>query len=148
VVGRAADAASRGKRPDPTRPLAGVRVVDLTNTWAGPRCATLLGDLGAEVIKLEGVEWMDMLRGFTTPPAPNPSYPHNDPGDRPWDRYIMWLGLSRNKLSASIELTHPEGRALLDRLVAVSDVVVTNMSRSTRQRYELTFAALSRVNPR
>lgn len=133
---------------DRTKPLAGVRIVDLTNTWAGPRGATLLADLGAEVIKLEGLEWMDMLRGFTEPPASDPSYPRKTPGDRPWDRYIMWLGLARNKLSLAMELTKPEGRQILEELVAASDVVLTNMSLSTRPKYNLDLAALTRINPR
>ena len=57
------------------RPLSGVRIVDLTNTWAAPRAATLLAELGADVIKLEGIEWMDMLRGFTEPPPVDPLLP-------------------------------------------------------------------------
>jgi crotonobetainyl-CoA:carnitine CoA-transferase CaiB-like acyl-CoA transferase len=133
--------------PDPLRPLAGVRVLDLTNTWAGPRATTLLGDLGADVIKVEGVDWMDMLRGFTQPPSPNPSYPRFDPGDRPWDRYIMWLGLARNKRSVTIELTRPQGHRLLTALIAIADVVVTNMSRETRHRHQLDAEMLHAANP-
>jgi crotonobetainyl-CoA:carnitine CoA-transferase CaiB-like acyl-CoA transferase len=129
------------------RPLAGVRIIDLTNTWAGPRGATLLADLGAEVIKVEGVEWMDMLRGFTEPPATDPSYPRRTPGDRPWDRYIMWLGLARNKLSCAVELTKPDGLQIFRELVAVADVVLTNMSSSTRAKYGLDIDTLARINP-
>src|SRR5690606_12913982 len=119
----------------PDQPLKGVRVVDLTNTWAAPRAATLLADLGAEVIKVEGLDWMDMLRGFTAPPADSPAYPRSTPGEDPWNRYIMWLGLSRNKLSLGCELTRPEGRAVLDDLVRVADVVMTNMSATTREKH-------------
>lgn len=133
---------------DPLRPLAGVRVLDLTNTWAAPKGATMLGDLGAEVIKLEGLEWMDMLRGFTNPPRPHASYPRHDPGEKPWDRYVMWLGLARNKLSAGVELTQPEGQRLLEELVALSDVVVTNMSQGTRERQSISFERLRALNPR
>ncbi|MCY4639541.1 MAG: CoA transferase [Chloroflexi bacterium] len=132
---------------DPRLPLAGVRVLDLTNTWAAPKGATMLGDLGAEVIKLEGLEWMDMLRGFTDPPRPHPSYPRHDPGERPWDRYVMWLGLARNKLSAGVELTRPEGQHLLEELVARCDVVVTNMSQGTRERQNISFERLRALNP-
>jgi crotonobetainyl-CoA:carnitine CoA-transferase CaiB-like acyl-CoA transferase len=137
-----------GEARDPLRPLAGVRVLDLTNTWAAPKGATMLGDLGAEVIKLEGLEWMDMLRGFTDPPNPHPSYPRHDPGEKPWDRYVMWLGLARNKLSAGIELTQPEGQRLLEELVAHCDVVVTNMSQGTRERQNISFERLRGLNPR
>jgi crotonobetainyl-CoA:carnitine CoA-transferase CaiB-like acyl-CoA transferase len=132
----------------PSRPLSGVRVVDLTNTWAAPRAATLLAELGADVIKLEGIEWMDMLRGFTEPPPVDASYPRNDPGDRPWDRYLMWLGLGRGKRSVALELTRPQGRALLDALIATADVVLTNMSASTRAKHRLDFTSLCTVNPR
>jgi crotonobetainyl-CoA:carnitine CoA-transferase CaiB-like acyl-CoA transferase len=133
---------------DFTKPLKGIRIVDLTNTWAGPRAATLLGDLGAEVIKVEGIEWMDMLRGFTVAVEGNRSYPRSDPGDRPWDRYIMWLGLARNKESLALELTHPDGRAVLDELIASADVLVTNMSASTRAKHRLEYEQLLEVNPR
>ena len=132
---------------DPLLPLAGVRVLDLTNTWAAPKGATMLGDLGAEVIKLEGLEWMDMLRGFTAPPRPHPSYPGHEPGEKPWDRYVMWLGLARNKLSAGVELTRPEGQRLLEELVARCDVVVTNMSQGTRARQNISFERLRALNP-
>lgn len=131
----------------PDQPLHGVRVIDLTNTWAAPRAATLLADLGAEVIKVEGLDWMDMLRGFTSPPPNNPSYPRGVPGEDPWNRYIMWLGLARNKRSLGVELTRPEGRAILDELVAVADVVVTNMSASTRAKHRLSYDVLASVNP-
>lgn len=133
---------------NPVRPLEGVRIVDLTNTWAGPRGATMLGDLGADVIKVEGIAWMDMLRGFTNPPEGHASYPGYHPGDKPWDRYLMWLGLSRNKRSVTVELTKPEGRRILDELVAACDVVLTNMSMSTRAKHNLTYESLKAVNPK
>jgi len=130
-----------------TKPLKGIRVLDLTNTWAAPKGATLLGDLGAEVIKIEGIEWMDMLRGWTTPPDNSSSYPNYTPGDKPWDRYIMWLGLARNKLSAGIELSTNEGMALMTDLVKKSDVVLTNMSFDTRKKYDLNLDILKQINP-
>ena len=150
IAQRRPGAATAGNPPrrDPTKPLAGVRVLDLANTWAGPRGTMLLGDLGAEVMKLDGVEWMDVLRGFTAPPAGSPSYPRGEPGDRPWDRYIMWLGgPARNKRSLAAELTRPEARAILDELVAIADVVVTNMSASTRAKHRLDYEALAAINP-
>ncbi|MFN8533322.1 MAG: CoA transferase [Dehalococcoidia bacterium] len=142
-----ATARPRARATDSLRPLAGVRILDLTNTWAAPRGATLLGDLGAEVIKIEGVEWMDMLRGFTDPPTPHDAYPHRQPGDRPWDRYLMWLGMARNKLNAAVELTRPEGKAILDQLVGLCDVVMTNMSLTTRAKYGLVYERLAALNP-
>lgn len=132
---------------DELKPLAGVRVLDLTNTWAGPRGATLLGDLGAEIVKIEGIEWMDMLRGFTAPPNPHDAYPRRDPGDKPWDRYLMWLGLARNKLNGVFEFTKPEGREILDDLVRSCDVVLTNMSVGTRAKYGLAHEQLQQLHP-
>jgi crotonobetainyl-CoA:carnitine CoA-transferase CaiB-like acyl-CoA transferase len=132
---------------DITKPLKGIRVLDLTNTWAAPKGATLLGDLGAEIIKIEGIAWMDMLRGWTAPPESSSSYPGNYPGDKPWDRYIMWLGLARNKLSAGIELTTEEGMAIMVDLVKKSDIVLTNMSFDTRKKYDLNIQALQEINP-
>lgn len=136
-----------GGSADPTKPLKGVRVIDLTNTLAAPRAATLLGSLGAEVIKLEGLEWMDMLRGYTTPPDGHTGYPYGIPGKEPWNRWLQWLGLGRNKLSAGVELTKPEGKAILEELVAISDVVMTNMSKSTRAKYDLDYEHLRQINP-
>ena len=133
---------------DITKPLKGIRVLDLTNTWAAPKGATLLGDLGAEIIKIEGIAWMDMLRGWTTPPENSSSYPNNDPGDKPWDRYIMWLGLARNKLSAGVELTTEEGMAIMTDLVKKSDIVLTNMSADTRKKYDLNLQTLKAINPK
>jgi crotonobetainyl-CoA:carnitine CoA-transferase CaiB-like acyl-CoA transferase len=138
----------QGASNDPTKPLQGIRIVDLTNTLAAPRAATILGSLGAEVIKVEGIEWMDMLRGYTTPPATHPGYPEGIPGDEPWNRWLQWLSLGRNKLSVGVELTRPEGLAILEDLTAISDVVMTNMSKSTRAKYNLNYEHLAELNPK
>ena len=80
-------------------PLAGVRVVELGQLIAGPFCGQLLGDLGAEVIKVEPPEVGDAMRD--------------------WGRGIAvwWSVIARNKKSVTLDLRHPTGQALLKRLV-------------------------------
>lgn len=103
------------------KPLAGLRVVDLTVAVAGPVAAHLLGDLGADVIRVE-------------PPFARPTA-HLDvapalPGvpDRPYNRVAGYIDLQRSKRGITLDLSRPRGRSVLLRLVSVSDAVIENMS--------------------
>ncbi len=127
-------------------PLQGVRAIDLTTSWAGPKVGQLLGDLGAEVIKVEAIQWMDAQRGRKRP-APGPWYPQRDPGQRPWDRHVVFNQLNRNKLGITLNLKHPEGREFFRRLAAVSDVVVDCFAPRVMESLGLGYGALSTVNP-
>lgn len=102
------------------RPLAGLRIVDLTGAIAGPVATSLLADLGAEVIRVE-------------PPFPRPLHvdivPRIDGApDRPYNRILSYNDLHRGKRAVTLDLSKTEGRSILLRLVAVSDAVVENMS--------------------
>jgi crotonobetainyl-CoA:carnitine CoA-transferase CaiB-like acyl-CoA transferase len=101
--------------------LAGVRVIDLTRVLAGPLCTQTLGDLGADVIKVERPGEGDDTRNWGPPYA------------GPLSAYF--IGVNRNKRSVSLDLSGDEGRAVLDRLIRGSDVVVDNFKRGTLERW-------------
>jgi len=112
-------------------PLAGLRVVELGSTVAGPFCARLLADFGADVIKVEQAEG-DALRSF---------------GHRREGRSLYSASMQRGKRIACIDLRADEGRALVRRLCEGADVVVENFRPGTLERWGLGYAALSAANP-
>ena len=129
-------------------PLAGVRVLDFCVVWAGPFGTMLLGDLGAEVIKVENPFVMQpMTRGFRAhpdpasiaAPAPAGAFPNNELGPRPWNYTTTFVNVYRNKKSVTMDLRRPEGRDLLARLVARSDVVYENNATETLPKLGITY---------
>jgi crotonobetainyl-CoA:carnitine CoA-transferase CaiB-like acyl-CoA transferase len=116
------------------KPLSGIRVLDLGTFVAGPFCTTILGEFGAEVIKVEPPETGDALRRFGTPTAC---------GDT-----LMWLNESRNKKCVTLNLRDARGQALLKELVAQSDVVVENYRPGVLERWDLDWEEIHRINPR
>ena len=118
----------------PSLPLAGVRVLDIGTLIAGPFGATLLGDFGAEVIKVEQPGGGDALRASGV--ARVDGVP------------LQWVNDGRNKLSVTLNLRVPEGQALLRRLVAVSDVLIENFTPGTLERWNLGWEDLHDLNPR
>ncbi|MFA7248364.1 MAG: CoA transferase [Dehalococcoidia bacterium] len=121
----------------PPLPFAGLRVVDVTQVWAGPYATRLLADMGAEVVKVEGPTYPDPLRtmsGVRTVPEINQSAYFNE--------------YSRNKLGISLDLKQPEGMEALRRLVAASDVFIENWSSGVADHQGLGFEDLRRINPR
>jgi CoA:oxalate CoA-transferase len=117
------------------KPLAGVRVLDLSRVLAGPFCAMNLADLGAEVIKVELPGRGDDSRGYA-PRIPN----SNDSG--------YFYSVNRGKLSATLDLRKPAGVAVALDLVRHCDVVLENFSPGTMERFGLGYATLAAVNPR
>lgn len=115
-------------------PLEGVRVLDLTQTLAGPFGTMMLGDLGAEIIKIENPNDPDVAR--RTPP-------HFIEGQS-----VYFVSINRNKRSLCLDLKNPDGRALLLELVRHSDVVVENFRAGVMDRLDLGYETLSRQNPR
>jgi crotonobetainyl-CoA:carnitine CoA-transferase CaiB-like acyl-CoA transferase len=138
-------------------PLAGVRVVDFTVVWAGPYATMFLGDLGAEVIRVESLQhYPPSTRGMFARPTRemiarlggiSRAYFGLEPGERPWDRHAMFNSHARNKLSVTADMGSEEGRALFRRLVAISDVVVENNSASVMDRLGLSYDLLAKVRP-
>ncbi|MFF7241194.1 CoA transferase [Streptomyces collinus] len=115
------------------RPLSGLRVLDLATLFAGPMAATLLGDYGAEVIKVEH------------PRRPDPSRGHGPARD---GIGLWWKVLGRNKRAVTLDLSRPGGRATLLRLAATADVVIENFRPGTLEKWDLGWAELSAANPR
>ena len=114
--------------------LDGLVVLDLATFIAAPFCCTLLGEHGAEVIKVEQPGIGDDLRRLGHKPADGMSY--------------MWLVESRNKKSITCNLRAPEGQALITRLAAQADILAENFRPGTMEKWHLGYDELSRVNPR
>lgn len=138
-----------------TGPLHGIRVVDLTVVWSGPGATALLGDLGAEVIRIEGNRRMSrqVSAGVTRETMRaigfhGGTYPDREPQPRPYDRTALFAWHARNKLAACVNLETPEGhQAALD-LIAVSDVLVENNSSGTLEKLGLGHERLLEHNRR
>ena len=112
-------------------PLEGVRVLDLTSVMAGPYCSTVLGDFGAEVVKVESLEG-DPTRSFE-PKVNGESY--------------CFAALNRNKKSICVDLKHPRGREIVLRLAACSEIVVENFRPGVAARLGIDYESLGKVNP-
>ncbi len=135
-------------------PLHGVRILDLTVVWAGPFATLLLGDLGAEVIRVESIQRADTVtRGSPWPNASMLSQPRGgyyvdrDPGERPWNRNGYFNFSARHKYSVTADLRQPEGVALFKELAQVADVVLENNRWGTLERLGIGYEAIRRVRP-
>jgi len=118
--------------------LAGVRVVDASRVLAGPYLAMLLGDLGADVIKIEKPDGGDQTRAWGPPWVGE--------GDQRVSAYFV--SANRNKRSAAIDLKRPEGRAAFERLLAGADVLVENFLPSEWRKLGFRSSRFNRINPR
>ena len=128
----------------PMRPvgaLSHVRVLDLSRVLAGPWATQLLGDLGAEVIKIERPGRGDDTRTYGPPWA-------KDEAGEDTDVSAYYLCANRNKESITVDFTRAEGQALLRELAAQSDVLVENFKVGTLARYGLDYETLAAINPR
>jgi crotonobetainyl-CoA:carnitine CoA-transferase CaiB-like acyl-CoA transferase len=125
-------------------PLAGVRIIDISNVFSLPYAAGLLADLGAEVIKIEGPGRLDVSRGG----AFSGVYPDNIPGEDAWNRTSTFNLLNRGKKSLAIDLRRPEGREVLKDLIRVSDVLTENFTPRVMRGWELDYPHASKLNPK
>ncbi|MBI2887648.1 MAG: CoA transferase [Chloroflexi bacterium] len=128
-------------------PLTGVRVISLTEVWAGPFATTLLGDMGAEVLHVEAIQRVAQTRGTLRPTPGTVGYPDGDPGERPWERIAGFNGVNRNKMGITIDLTRAAGTDYFLKLVQLSDIVIDNYAAGTVERMGLGYDVLSRANP-
>ena len=115
-------------------PLSGYRVLDLSRILAGPYCTMILGDQGAEVIKVERPDSGDDTRSWGPPFAGGES--------------AYYLCCNRNKKSIAVDLKHPSGAELVRELAKVSDVLVENFTPGLTQRFGLDYETLQGINPR
>ena len=122
------------------RPLEGIKVLDLTHGVAGPYCTMVLGDLGAEIVKIEKPERGDATRYMNVSEKFQTDIPRVG-GD-------YFLAVNRNKRSVAIEMKSPEGRQLCEELAAWADVVVQNFRPGVTKRLGLDYESLKRVNPK
>jgi len=127
-------------------PLAGVRVLDITTAWAGPFAGRVLAFLGADVIHVESATRLDLWRsgGHAIDPT---RYPDLDPGERPYNRTVLFNTQNHNKLSLTVDIKKPGGQDVLMRLAALSDVVLCNFTPGTLARMGLGYEALRKVKP-
>lgn len=121
--------------------LKGVRVLDLSRILAGPTAAQLLGDCGADVIKVERPEIGDDARRL------GGAQFRAESGEL-FNTAPMYLCANRNKRSVTLDISTPKGQALVRRLASHSDVVIENYKTGDLARYELDYESLRKVNPR
>jgi crotonobetainyl-CoA:carnitine CoA-transferase CaiB-like acyl-CoA transferase len=113
-------------------PLAGIRVLDVSTILAGPLCCQILGDFGAEVIKIEHPRYGDNMRGH---------------GEQKDGTPLWWKEISRNKRTVAVNLGRPEGAEILRTLAATADVLVENFRPGTLERWGIGPDVLHEVNP-
>ena len=119
--------------------LAGIRILDLSRVWAGPYGTRLLADIGAEVIKVEAPGSWDLLRSL--------SLLSQNEHERVYNKSSYFNHYNRNKYDCAIDLSHPKGRELALRLVALSDVVIENYRADVLEKLDLTYEMLRSVRP-
>ena len=117
-------------------PLSGLVVFDLTRVLAGPTCVQMLGDLGADVIKIEKPGSGDDTRGFAPPFMPGTQ------------ESAYFVGVNRNKRSVTLDIATPEGQALALRLIAQCDILVENFKVGALAKYGLGYAQLHEKFPK
>lgn len=117
----------------PDKPLRGIRVLDAATFLAGPFCATILAEFGAEVIKVEHPKIDDPLRNLGT---------RTENGET-----LIWLSEARNKRNITLNLGVSEGADLFKRMARRADVVIENFRPGTMERWGLGYDALSALNP-
>lgn len=115
-------------------PLSGLRVIELGTLLAGPFCGQLLGDFGAEVIKVEPPGQGDPMRAWGR--------------EKLGGKSLWWPVVARNKKAITLDLRQPEGQALLKDLVSKSDFLLENFRPGTLEKWNLGWPELSAVNPR
>ena len=125
-----ANGAARDRHPGP---LSGMRVLELAQIMAGPTCGMMLADMGADVVKVEKLPGGDDARSYAEPRINGVSAP--------------FLIMNRNKRGMALDLKHPRGREILQRLVKTADVLTENFRRGTLEKFGLGYDVLAQTNP-
>lgn len=127
--------------PPRPQPLAGIRVLDLSRVLAGPWASQILGDLGADVVKVERPGNGDDTRAWGPPWL-------KDADGQPTRESAYFLCTNRNKRSITVDMASPEGQQQLQQLAAKADIVLENFKTGGLQQYGLDYASLNAINPR
>merc|ERR1711939_819998 len=129
---------------DMALPLKGYKVLDMTRVLAGPYCTQILGDLGAEVIKVEHPTRGDDTRAWGPPYA---KYVEGSGKEGPGES-AYFLAVNRNKKSLGLSFQHKSGVEILHKLAAESDILVENYLPGSLKKYGMDYGTLSKINPR
>ncbi|MCC8962438.1 CoA transferase [Bradyrhizobium sp. Pear76] len=122
------------------QPLQGIRVIDFSMGWAGPLCTRTLADLGADVIKIEAIQYPDWFRGVDR---------GRDYVDaQMYEKTVRFSGMNRNKRGITLDLKRPQGLAVAKRLLAGAEIVVDNYSVDVLPKLGLGYDVLRTLNPR
>lgn len=122
-------------------PLSGIKILDLTRVLAGPLSAQMLGDLGAEVIKIERPGTGDDARAFGPPYL-------SDPEGKANNNNSFYLCANRNKKSVTVNIAKPEGQAIVRELAKDADVFMENYKVGDLKRYGLDYESIKAINPK
>lgn len=117
-----------------TRALSRIKVLDLSRVVAGPVCTSILGDLGADIIKVEGPDFLDETRTWFPPDIEDIS--------------LYYMAVNRNKRAITVNLKTKEGIQIIKKLIQESDVIVENFKTGTMERLGLGYEDLKALNPK
>ncbi|WP_342709959.1 CoA transferase [Bradyrhizobium sp. B124] len=131
--------ASSGRIDAGGLPLQGIRVIDFSMGWAGPLCTRTLADLGAEVIKVEAIQYPDWWRGLNRPAG--------FVAGQMYEKAARFCMMNRNKRGITLDLKRTQGLDLAKRLLAVADIVVDNYSADVLPKLGLGYDVLRTLNP-
>jgi crotonobetainyl-CoA:carnitine CoA-transferase CaiB-like acyl-CoA transferase len=120
---------------NPSGPLRGLKIFDLTRVLAGPTCVQMLADLGADVIKIEKPGTGDDTRGFAPPAMPGTT------------ESAYFAGVNRNKKSVTLDIATPQGQDIAKKLIAQCDILVENFKVGALSKYGLGYAELREKHP-
>lgn len=132
---------------DGPRPLEGVSVLDFTTAWAGPMATKILAVLGADVIKIEGPQWLDSWRGPLRPTNLE-QYPGKVPGPRPWNCCARFNAQNHDKRDVVLDLKSGRAQNLIRAMVPRMDLVVANFRPGALARIGLDYKTMAGLNPR
>lgn len=121
--------------------LTGIKVFDLTRVLAGPTCTQILGDLGADVVKIEQPGVGDITRTW------GPPFEKDQEGNDTTES-AFYLSCNRNKRSLELDYTSPEGKARALTMIAESDILVENFKTGTLAKYDLDYESVKQINSR
>ncbi len=122
-----------------TKPLAGLRVMDFAQVFAGPTCTRILADLGAEVIRLESPNRLDVTRNLI--------HVDNDGADLPWERTLYFCIRNAGKKEIVVDLAQEKGREIVRGIIAQSDIVAESFTPRVMRAFGLDYEALKQIKP-